>query len=328
MATTSLEDIKTGKANPVASFSKFLDTYKPQLALALPAHLKADRLARLVLTEFSRNPKLQECDARSIIGSMMTAATMGLEIGVSGQGYLIPYKRTCTFVPGWRGIVDLINRSGRATVWTGAVFEGDDFDYALGDRPSIKHKPGDEDDPKKITHVYACGHVNGAERTVIEVWRISKVKKHFAKMNKVGAAHYAYSHWEMYARKLPLLQIAKYMPISIELGNAIQMSNAAESGIGSGFTINADFKTIEPIDPETGEILDPTLTSTQEKQAAASKSASSDAPTAKTVEQYVASIGAASGQDAADLVLDEASDLLPAEGMAVVREAYVARFPK
>ena len=72
----------------------------------------------------------------------MVAAQMGLEPGVNGQGYLIPYKTTCTFVPGWKGIVDIANRSGRSSVWTGAVFVGDEFDYAMGDRPFITHKPG------------------------------------------------------------------------------------------------------------------------------------------------------------------------------------------
>jgi hypothetical protein len=51
----------------------------------------------------------------------MTAAQLGLEPGINGQGYLIPYKGTCTFVPGWKGLVDLVARSGRATVWTGVV---------------------------------------------------------------------------------------------------------------------------------------------------------------------------------------------------------------
>lgn len=327
--TTSLADIKDGTANPIAAFSKFLDKFKPQLALALPAHLKADRVARLVLTAFSQSPQLQNCDQRTIIAAVMTASQMGLEIGVMGQGYLIPYKATCTFVPGWQGIVDIISRSGRATVWTGAVYEGDEFDYALGDSPFVKHKPkGETDDPKKITHVYACGRVNGSEWPVIDVWPIAKVTRHFKKMNKVGDRHYANTYWEMYARKLPLLQIAKYMPKSIELANALQSSHSAESGIGQPFTIDADFKTIEPIDPDTGEILDPTLSSTQEKNAAAAKTTGGGAPTAKPVEHYVEAIKKATGQDACDLVLDEASDLLPADAMAAVREAYAARFAK
>jgi recombination protein RecT len=152
-----------------------------------------------------------------------------------------------------------VNRSGRATVWTGAVFQGDEFDYALGDNPFVKHRPGDEDDPTKLTHVYACGSVNNATRTVIEVWRMSKVWKHRDKVNKVGSNHYSFAHPEMYARKVPLLQVLKYMPSSVELTNAVGLSEASDAG--EGYIVEGDFVTAAGtsagIDPETGETSAP-----------------------------------------------------------------------
>ena len=102
--TTSLTE---KKETPVATFSKFMDKLKPQMALALPKHMTADRMARLALTAFSTTPALQECSPNSIAGSIMVAAQLGLEPGINGQGYLIPYKKTCTFVPGWKGLVDI-----------------------------------------------------------------------------------------------------------------------------------------------------------------------------------------------------------------------------
>lgn len=218
------------KPNSVKEFSNFMDKMKGQMALALPKHMTADRMARLALTAFSTTPALQQCSPHSIAASIMTASTLGLEPGVNGQGYLIPYKGTCTFVPGWKGLVDIANRSGRVSVWTGAVFEGDEFDYALGDNPFVKHRPADEDDPSKLTHVYAIGKVNGSTCPVIEVWTINKVKKHRDKYNKVGNKHYSFRDFEMYARKVPLLQVLKYMPASIELNNAVAAANAAEQG--------------------------------------------------------------------------------------------------
>lgn len=231
-------------SNPVASFSRFLDTFKPQLAKALPKHMTVDRMARLAVTAFSTTPKLQECDARSIVASVMTASTLGLEPGVNGQGFLIPYGKTCTFVPGWKGLVDIVNRSGRATVWTGAVFQGDDFEYALGDNPFIRHRPGDEDDADKLTHTYAVGRVNGSNLPVLEVWTIKKIWKHRDKYNKVGLRHYSFRDPEMYARKVPLLQVLKYMPSSIELSNALTAAHAAENG--RGLIIDGNFVTTEP----------------------------------------------------------------------------------
>ena len=249
-------DITTQRpASPIAAFSRTLDRLKPQMALALPKHMSADRMARLALTAFSTNKALQACKTDSILASLMTATQLGLEPGINGQGYLIPYKDTCTFVPGWKGLVDLVSRSGRATVWTGAVYEGDKFDYQLGDEPFCRHKPGDGGE--LFTHVYAIGRVKDAQMPVIEVWTRGKVNKHLAQYNKVGGRHYAMaseSNFEMYARKVALLQVLKYMPSSIELSNAIAVSHAAEAGHGA--VIEGDFVTIntESVDSDTGEI--------------------------------------------------------------------------
>lgn len=225
--------------NGASDFGSFLKKLEPQMALALPSFMKPGRITRLALTVFSSNPDLALCTQRSIAASILTACQLGLEPNVNGQGYLIPYKGTCTFVPGWKGLVDLANRSGRCTVWTGAVYKGDEFDYALGDRPFVNHKPGDgDDDPNALTHVYAVGRIKGNDVPVIEVWPIGKVKRHRDKFNKVGARHYSFQNWEMYARKVPLLQVLKYMPQSIELTAAMEASHAAERG--QNVTIDAD----------------------------------------------------------------------------------------
>ena len=217
----------TAPGTSVAVFSSFLDKLKPQLALALPKHLNADRMARLALTAFSASADLQHCTAQSIAASLMTAGQLGLEPGVNGHGYLIPYYdnrnkvMVCTFVPGWKGLVDLVARAGRASVWTGVVYPGDDFDYQLGDAPFCKHRPGDavaDDITGGWTHVYAIGRVRDAQMPVIEVWTRSKVKKHLTTYNKVGERHYANKsegNFEMYGRKVALLQVLKYMPQSV-----------------------------------------------------------------------------------------------------------------
>lgn len=62
--------------SPIAAFGGFMEKIKPQLAMALPKHLTADRMARLAMTAFSTTPKLQECDPTSIAASIMTAGQL------------------------------------------------------------------------------------------------------------------------------------------------------------------------------------------------------------------------------------------------------------
>lgn len=244
----------------VAELSNFMGKLKGQMAMALPKHMNADRMTRLALTAFSTNHDLQKCSFESIAGSIMVASQMGLEPGVNGQGYLIPYKTRCTFVPGWKGIVDIANRSGRSSVWTGAVFVGDEFDYALGDRPFITHKPGHSlghaDD---LLYVYAVGRVRDSEWPIIEIWNMQKIWAHRDHYNKVGGRHYSFENPEMYARKIPLLQVLKYMPSSVELAVAIDVSNAAEAG--KGIVLDGNFVTVTNDDQDQAESSTPALPS-------------------------------------------------------------------
>lgn len=235
--------------NPVAQFSGFLDKFKPQLALALPKHMNADRMARLALTAFSTTPALQQCTANSIAASIMIAGQLGLEPGVNGAGYLIPYKQTCTFVPGWKGLVDLVSRSGRGTVYTGVIFKDQQYTFVDGaKRDLLIHNETDLDAPEDITHAYAIGWVKDAEMPIIELWSVEKLRKHRDKYNKVGAKHYSFRDWEMYCRKVPLLQVLKYMPASIELSNAIAISNASDMGHGATIENGVVIESGEPQD--------------------------------------------------------------------------------
>lgn len=308
MTSTTIDKIARGEKpeTPVVKFTRFLDKMKPQIALALPKHLNADRMARLALTQFSSNPALQECDPVSIAGAIITAAQLGLEIGVNGQAYLIPYKGRATFVPGWKGLVDLANRSGRCTVWTGAVFEGDEFDYALGDSPFVKHKPSHEDGPDSLLFVYAIGRVRQAEQPVVEVWPMAKIWKHRDRFNKVGKRHYSYEHPEMYARKIPLLQVLKYMPASIELSTGIQIAERADTGEGMVFE-GPDYVSEQrpAVDPETGETSAPS----------------------KTYAAFTEAIKAAGDAEVASLVLDQARDQLAPDLHAELADFYRTTWP-
>ena len=245
--------------SPAKTLSNFMEQYKGQIALALPKHITADRMIRLAMTSFSQNPALQKCDLQSIFAAVVIAAQLGLEIGVGGQGFLIPYGTKATFVPGWMGLVDLVSRAGRATVWTGAVYKGDEFEWQLGDRPFVKHRPaGNGDTWHDITHVYAIGRVNGSEMPVIEVWTMDRILRHLTRFNKVGGRHYALEkdgqNMEMYARKIPLLQVLKYMPKSIEVQRAVDVAQAVESG--KQFEFDGEVVTVKDIDQETGEVID------------------------------------------------------------------------
>lgn len=72
------------------------DTMKKQFAIALPKHFETERFVRIAITEMRRNPELQECTLQSVLGAFMQAAQLGLEPGLLGQCYLIPFRNRKT----------------------------------------------------------------------------------------------------------------------------------------------------------------------------------------------------------------------------------------
>ena len=243
------------------SFPAMLTAYRAQIAHALPKHINPDRMLRVALTCFRQNPKLADCDPKSVFACVVMGAQLGLEPGILGQAYLVPYKSECTLIPGWQGMVDIVNRSGRASVWTGAVFQGDDFEYEYGSNPSLTHRPGNNDQSAEtLTHVYAIGRVKGADYPVIEVWSKQKATRHRDRYNKVGGKHYSFQNFEMYARKVALLQVLKYMPKSIELNLATALSYGADQGqaVSINDAIEGAFVAAPaPDQPPTYEALSP-----------------------------------------------------------------------
>jgi recombination protein RecT len=267
MSTEALKAVATGAADKPKDFPAMLQAWLPEIKRALPKHLNADRMSRIALTAFRRTPKLAECDPRSVFAAVIQASQLGLEPDTLGRSYLIPYKVNkklpsgqwqshyeCQFIPGWKGLVDLMNRSGQGTVYTGVIFKDQDYSFIDGSKRELEitNETGLVD-PSEITHAFAVGHIKGGMFPLIELWRMAKVIKHRDRYNKVGEKHYSYENLEMYARKVVLLQVLKYMPCSPELATAMALNDAAELGLQRIDIKDAIEGTWEPSpDEETG----------------------------------------------------------------------------
>lgn len=227
-----LAKFKETAAEKPKGFPAILEAYKPQIAAALPKHLNADRMARIALTCYRMTPKLAECEPLSVFAAVIQAAQLGLEPGLNGRAYLIPYGTQCQFVPGWKGLVELANRSGRASIQTGVIYKDQKYEFVDGSTRTLKILNETEcEDAADITHAYAVGRIKGMEDwPYLEVWRVGKIERHRDRYNKVGKRHYSFENWEMYARKVTLLQVLKYLPSTPELEAAIILNDSAEVG--------------------------------------------------------------------------------------------------
>lgn len=239
--TSALEAVRgaAGIEKRPTTVAEAIERRVPEFAKLL-GKMDPVRFARIAISQVNINPKLAE-DVPGLLSCIAIAATLKLEIGVLGQCYIVPYGRKNQFITGWMGHVDLVTRANKATVRTLAVREGDEFDCDLGSKPFVHFKPdvnGDEDRP--LLRTVAIGHIKDmSEYPQIEVWGLERLQKHLNRYNKVGDRHYALqtgknlatSHnFEQYARKIPLLQVVKYLPKSIEWQVAAQLDYQADAG--------------------------------------------------------------------------------------------------
>lgn len=231
------------------------DQFKKQLALAVPKHLNADRMARIAATEVRKNKALLNTEPTSFLGSVMQAAQLGLEPGSAlGQAYLVPYGNQCQLIIGYKGMIDLARRSGQVLSLNAyAVREGDDFNFQLGLKPDIHHVPSLEADriKKPITYVYAVATLKGGgyQFEVMSRAEIEAVKA------KAKSKNIWNSYPEEMAKKTVIRRLFKYLPVSIE---ALEITNAdakREAGekVEPDDVINIEALSVE--DFEDGEVI-------------------------------------------------------------------------
>lgn len=244
MSETAI-DTTAGKPK---SFAAMLETMKPQLAAALPKHLSADRMARIALTCYRNTPKLAECDPTSVIAAVVQCAQLGLEPGLMGQAYLIPFKKSwkvgnqwhsrmeCQFMPGYRGLVTLARRGGEITSLNAElVYENDEFELSLGVDQKLTHKPKLEGDRGAIKLVYAVAKFKdgGYHFDWMTMDAVQKIRERNDKKNtRNGEARE--TPWDTdeaeMIKKTMIRRITKMLPMSVELAQAVAVADAVDMG--------------------------------------------------------------------------------------------------
>lgn len=253
--TTTAPVAKPKTKAPIIVQQVLSDQFKKQLALAVPKHLNADRMARIAATEVRKNKALMNTEPTSFLGSVMQAAQLGLEPGSAlGQAYLVPYGNQCQLIIGYKGMIDLARRSGQVLSLNAyAVREGDDFSFQLGLKPDIHHVPSLEADriKKPITYVYAVATLKGGGYQ-FEVMSRAEVEAVRAKAKSKNIWN---TYFEEMAKKTVLRRLFKYLPVSIE---ALEITNAdakREAGekVEPDDVINIEAVSVE--DFEDGEVI-------------------------------------------------------------------------
>ena len=117
---------------------KYDDSFKK----VIPSYMNLERMYQIIESEVTKNSSILRCSQQSILNSVYEACWFGLEpSSITGHGSLVPFGKTCTFLIGYRGILELAHRAGH-TIWAHAVYENDPVkEVHYGTNPRIDHTP-------------------------------------------------------------------------------------------------------------------------------------------------------------------------------------------
>lgn len=222
--------------NNLAILETQLKPLTPRFAEVLGATMPVERLIRTVMISVERLPRLLDCDRQSLFNAAMSAAVLGLEVdGVTGQAFLIPFKNRVQLVIGYKGYVTMAARSG-VTITGAVVREGDEFEYELGDKAFVRHKPA-LGNKGRIVAAWACA-VAQARPSIVTVLGIDELMA--VKAKSPGAAR-PDSPWNDPAIGFPAMcektakrRLARSLPLNI-MQLAARLDEALDEQGKSGF---------------------------------------------------------------------------------------------
>lgn len=246
---------KNGQMSKSQNMRHFLESplVLAKLNKALSGVIPAETYLQAALGSFATNPKLYECDPVSVLGSLLQAAQLKLQVsGALGQAYIVPYGRKAQFIPGYRGLIELARRSGQVrSITAQVVYSNDDFEFSFGRNEDLNHRPA-MGDRGEIIYVYAYAHLKD-DGYAQEVMSVDDVKAIQAR-SKGGQYGPWKDHWSEMARKTVLRRLSKYLPMSIEFAKAVEMDIKHDLGETQDFSdlesqidesIDASFEEVE-----------------------------------------------------------------------------------
>lgn len=245
------------------------DAARGQLAAVAAGHMKPERMMRVVANAIRTTPKLQECEPISFLGALMQCAALGLEPNtVLGHAYLVPFKNNkkkvteVQVIVGYKGLIDLARRSGHITSISANVHYSDDdlWDYEEGTEARLRHRPGPQEGDK--LHAYAIAKfTDGGHAYVVLPWAVvmktrngSQNWQSAVKFNSTDRNPWT-THEDAMAKKTAIRALSKYLPLSVEFMDAVQIDN--DAGIQADFAGYA-------MNPDDGVTIDGEVTDADE----------------------------------------------------------------
>lgn len=224
---------------------------------------KAAGFMSSIIAVTNNNNYLMKADPATVIGAAAQAAMLDLPINQSlGFAYIVPYKGAAQFQLGYKGYIQLAQRSGQyVDIGAKTVYEGElEYENRLLDKFRFGERTGD----KVIGYLAYFRLTNGFEKMLfMTLDEMQAHAKKYSQNYKGGTDKWGIADFNVMAEKTVLKRLlSKFGPLSIE---SVQMSQALSNDGGvismnkdgdfdvdfSGETIDAEYD--EPTAEQSGD---------------------------------------------------------------------------
>jgi len=199
-----------------------------------------------VLQIVSNNSYLQNASPQSVFNAACVAATLDLPINNNlGFAYIVPYGKDAQFQMGYRGFVQLAQRSGQfktisaSPIYAGQLVEENPLTGFVFD---FSKKSSD----KIIGYAAYFSLINGFEKTLyMSVEDVTKHAGKFSQTFKKGFGLWKDEFESMATKTVLKLLLSKFAPLSVDMQKAVLVDQGIikdDSGVNIEYTDHEDVK--------------------------------------------------------------------------------------
>jgi len=210
---------------PLVAMQGTLEKMADKFREALPPTMDESKFISVLKLTLNQNPKLLQADKNSLMQTFMRAAQDGLYLD-GREAAAVQYGQSVQYIPMVEGVIKVLHNSGLIkTLCAEVVYENDLFDYELGTKQHITHKPLITGDRGKPVCVYAIA-VTSNDGQYIEIMNMNDVNKCKEQAKGASSPHSPWVKWfDQMARKTVIHRIAKRLPKNDAINSVVAVDD-------------------------------------------------------------------------------------------------------
>lgn len=214
--------------NALTQFRGQLVAMTPELANALPSHIKPEKFQRVVMTVVQLQPELLKSDRRSLFAACIKCAADGL-IPDGREAALVVFSGKIQYMPMFTGLQKRVRNSGEITsIQAHVIYENDEFAWRQGIEAGVDHKPKFPGDRGRAIGAYAIAKFKDGSDPQIEVMDIAQIERVRAVSRAAKNGPWV-QWWDEMARKTVFRRLSKWLPLDAETDTIMRRDDEAGS---------------------------------------------------------------------------------------------------